>query len=108
MAQTAALTPELNAKSARLLELLRGMGRVAVAFSGGIDSTVVAMAAHLALGGRAVAITADSPSVPRAEIAEARELARRVGIRHYLVATAEFNDPDYVRNDGARCYFCKD
>jgi len=69
---------------------------------------VVAMAAHRALGDRAVAITADSPSVPRAEIAEAQELARRIGIRHRLVATEEFNDSDYVRNDGARCYFCKD
>lgn len=102
------LPPELAAKRDRLLEILRGLKRVAVAFSGGIDSTVVAMAAQRALGDRAVAITADSPSVPRAEIAEAQELARRIGVRHRLVATAEFNDPDYVRNDGARCYFCKD
>ena len=99
---------EVAAKRDRLLEILRSLKRVAVAFSGGIDSTVVAMAAHRALGDRAVAITADSPSVPRAEIAEAQELARRIGIRHRLVATEEFNDPDYVRNDGARCYFCKD
>jgi uncharacterized protein len=102
------LPPELAAKRDRLLDVLRSLKRAAVAFSGGIDSTVVAMAAQRALGDRAVAITADSPSVPRAEIAEAQELARRIGIRHRLVATAEFNDPDYVRNDGARCYFCKD
>src|SRR5438477_6224201 len=108
MAQTAALTPELNAKSARLLELLRGMGRVAVAFSGGIDSTVVAMAAHVALGDAAVAVTADSPSVARAEIDDARRLAERIGIRHRLVRTDEFASADYVRNDGSRCYYCKD
>lgn len=102
------LSPDLAAKRDRLLGILRGLNRVAVAFSGGIDSTVVAMAAHLALGERAVAVTADSPSVPRSEIAEAEELAQRIGIRHRLVKTEEFADADYVRNDGARCYFCKD
>jgi uncharacterized protein len=102
------LTPELEKKRERLLDILRGMERVAVAFSGGIDSTVVAKAACLALGDRAIAVTADSASVPRAEIAEAVEVARAIGIRHRLVSTEEFANPDYVRNDGTRCYFCKD
>jgi uncharacterized protein len=101
------LTPDLLARRDRLLRILHDLGRVAVAFSGGIDSTVVAKAAHLALGDRAVAVTADSPSVPRAEVAEAIELARRIGIRHRVVSTDEFSDPDYVRNDGTRCYYCK-
>jgi uncharacterized protein len=105
--QTSTLSPELAGKSDRLLDVLRGLGDVAVAFSGGIDSTVVAQAAYLALGDRAVAVTADSSSVPRAEIAEARRLAGQIGIRHVVIATDEFADADYVRNDGARCYYCK-
>jgi uncharacterized protein len=101
------LTADLAAKRDRLLEILTGMSGVAVAFSGGIDSTVVAQAAFIALGDRAVAVTADSASVPRSELEEAGNLARRIGIRHRIVATEEFDDPDYVRNDGTRCYFCK-
>jgi uncharacterized protein len=103
----APLTAELQAKRDRLLEVLRGLGSAAVALSGGIDSTVVAGAAALALGDRAVAVTADSPSVPRAEVDEAGRLARQLGIRHVFVSTEEFNDPDYIRNDGTRCYYCK-
>jgi len=99
---------DLNEKRDHLLSLLQSMHRVAVAFSGGIDSTVVAKAAHLALGENAIAVTADSPSVPRAEIAEAQEIARTIGIQHRLVSTDEFANPDYVKNDGTRCYFCKD
>jgi uncharacterized protein len=101
------LSPELQAKRDRLLDVLRGLGGVAVAFSGGIDSTVVARAAALALGDRAIAVTADSPSVPRAEIAGAKRLAEQIGIRHQVIRTEEFGDPDYVRNDGTRCYYCK-
>lgn len=101
------LSPEVQAKRDRLLEILRDLGSVAVAFSGGIDSTVVAQAAFLSLNNKAVAVTADSASVPRAEIDDAKRLAQQIGIRHLIVHTDEFADPDYVRNDGARCYFCK-
>src|SRR5581483_6763693 len=97
----------LATKADALLVALRAMGRVAVAFSGGVDSAVVAKAAHVALGDNAVAVTADSPSVARAELADARRIARQIGIRHRVIRTDEFDDPDYVRNDGTRCYFCK-
>jgi uncharacterized protein len=106
--ESPALPTDLQAKHDQLLALLEAMRRVVVAYSGGIDSTVVAKAAFLALGDQAMAVTADSPSVPRAEIAEARALAERIGIRHQLVSTEEFANPDYVKNDGTRCYYCKD
>jgi uncharacterized protein len=109
MVETASLRlpSDLIAKRDRLLDILRGFGRAVVAFSGGIDSTVVARAAFEALGNRAVAVTADSASVPRWEIEDARRLASQIGIEHRVVATEEFDNPDYTRNDGARCYFCK-
>src|SRR3954470_17202059 len=103
----APLPAELLAQGDRLLAVLRDLGGVAVAFSGGIDSTVVAQAAFLALGDRAVAVTADSPSVPRAEVEDAKRFAAQIGIQHKIVATDEFADANYVRNDGTRCYFCK-
>ncbi|WP_439628649.1 ATP-dependent sacrificial sulfur transferase LarE [Gemmata sp.] len=104
---TTELSPELAAKRDRLLAALAELGGVAVAFSGGIDSTVVAKAAFLALGDRAVAVTADSGSVARAELEDARRLAALIGIRHVVVPTQEFDNPDYLKNDGTRCYHCK-
>lgn len=101
------LSPDLLGRRDRLLAVLRGLPGVAVAFSGGVDSAVVAQAAFLALGGKAVAVTADSPSVPRSELADARRLAAHIGVRHVVVPTGEFGNPDYLRNDGARCYHCK-
>ena len=91
----------------RLIAALRGYGRVAVAYSGGIDSTVVAQAAYLALGDDAVAVTAVSDSLASGELEEAETLARQIGIRHRVIRTEEFADPNYVRNNVDRCYFCK-
>ena len=101
------LTPELTAKRDRLLEILRGYGRIAVAFSGGIDSTIVAKAAQLAVGDDAVAVTATSASLASGELDEASQLARLIGIRHRVIETSEFDEPDYVKNAPNRCYFCK-
>jgi uncharacterized protein len=96
-----------NTQREKLVETLRGYGRVAVAFSGGIDSTVVAQAAYEALGDMAIAVTAVSESLAAGELEEAQELARKIGIRHRVIRTEEFADPNYRRNDSNRCYFCK-
>lgn len=95
-------------KLARLHRVLAGMDGAVVAFSGGADSTFLAFVAHRALGQRACAVTADSPSLARSELREATELARRLGLRHQIVATGELDDQRYVRNEADRCYFCKD
>jgi pyridinium-3,5-biscarboxylic acid mononucleotide sulfurtransferase len=96
-----------NTQREKLVETLRGYGRVAVAFSGGIDSTVVAQAAYEALGDAAIAVTAVSESLAAGELEEAQEIARKIGIRHRVIRTEEFADPNYRRNDSNRCYFCK-
>lgn len=98
---------DLSEKRQKLLELIRGYGPCAVAFSGGVDSTVVAKAAQLALGDRAVAVTGTSASLAAGELDEARRIAGLIGIRHEVLATDEFSNPAYVRNAPDRCYHCK-
>ncbi len=98
---------DLDERREKLLAILSALPGAVVAFSGGVDSAVVAKAAFLALGDRAIAMTSDSPSVPRSELAAARELAALIGIRHEVLPTTEFDNPAYQKNSGDRCYFCK-
>jgi uncharacterized protein len=87
--------------------LIRDLDRVVVAYSGGIDSTLVLAVAHRELGSNAVAVTAVSPSLARSELEESRRLADRIGARQILVESTEMNDSRYRQNNPDRCYFCK-
>lgn len=98
----------LQEKQERLFGVLKDMGRVIVAYSGGTDSAYLAWAAHRALGPNAVAMTADSASLPESHKRDAEAFVRRFGIAHEYIATREFENPDYVRNDANRCFHCKD
>lgn len=97
----------LDEKRQLLLDRLAELNSCAVAFSAGVDSTVVAKAARLALGDAAVAVTGTSASMASGELEEARELAALIGIRHVVVSTEEFSQPNYLRNASDRCYHCK-
>lgn len=101
------ITEELAGKRDHLLELLRGLDSCAVAFSAGVDSAVVAQAAAMALGPRAVAVTGVSPSLAEGELDEARAMAQLIGIRHLEIPTQELTRPDYAQNAPDRCYHCK-
>ena len=86
---------------------MRSFGSCLVAYSGGVDSVFLARVAFDVLGGKALAVIADSPSLPRRELAEALEIASRFQIPLRVVKTAEFENADYLANPANRCYFCK-
>ncbi|HEY1067799.1 MAG TPA: ATP-dependent sacrificial sulfur transferase LarE [Pirellulales bacterium] len=94
-------------QAAALVALLKPLERCVIAFSGGVDSAVVAQAAFLALGDRAVAVTADSESLPTEELAGAVRTAAAIGILHRVVRTREIDRAGYRANTGDRCYHCK-
>jgi len=98
----------LAAKQDRLFSVLRELDPVIIAYSGGTDSAYLAWAAHQTLGERAIAITADSASIPESHKRDAAEYARVCGFRHEFIPTFEFDNPDYVKNDKDRCFHCKD
>lgn len=103
-----ATAEELSCKRKALERELRAMGRVLVAYSGGADSAFLAWAAHLSLGAEMLAVIADSPSLARYQLADAVAFAREQNIPLEIIHTQELSRPDYVRNDAARCFHCKD
>jgi uncharacterized protein len=95
------------AREMQLRERLRRADAALIGFSAGVDSTYLLAVAHAELGARVTAVTADSPSLARSSLAEARAFCAARGIAHRVVPTREFEDPAYAANDGQRCYHCK-
>ncbi len=103
----ASLEYSLQERYLKLRKLFHDMGAVLVAFSGGIDSTLVLKLAHDALGSRAIAVTAISPTFPEVELDIVRQLSQEIGARLIITETNQLQMPHFVRNDGMRCYHCK-
>ncbi|MFQ6113510.1 MAG: ATP-dependent sacrificial sulfur transferase LarE [bacterium] len=95
------------AKYEQLKAILARLESLIVAYSGGVDSVFLFRVAYEVLGSKVLAVTADSPSVPRREIAEAQRLAQTIGARHLVIQTEEIQDANYAANPVNRCYFCK-
>jgi pyridinium-3,5-biscarboxylic acid mononucleotide sulfurtransferase len=99
---------DIETKHGLLDDHLRKLGRLLVAYSGGVDSAYLAWAAYQASGQKMVAMIADSPSLPRTQLADAVAFAHEQSIPLEVIATSELDRPEYVRNDAQRCFFCKD
>src|ERR1700739_1692818 len=99
---------DLAAKASLLTAKIQELGSVLVAYSGGTDSAYLAYAAHRALGERMLAVIADSPSLPRAELEAALAFTTENGIPTHILHTSGMENPEYVRNDSPRCFHCKD
>ena len=98
---------KLNQKYEELKSQIKKLGSAIVAFSGGIDSALVLKIAHEVLGNNAVAVTADSPSLPRKELEETKKIAKDIGARHIIINTEEAQKKEYLKNPNNRCYYCK-
>lgn len=94
-------------KLARLRSVVRGCQSAVVAFSGGVDSSVVCAIAHEVLGDNVAAVTAVSQTYPSGEIGAAKKVATQIGIKHIVVATDELKDKNFTKNPPERCYYCK-
>lgn len=105
--RVSAISPELQQKEDRLREILHGAGRLLVAFSGGVDSSYLAYAAHRELGESSLAVTAASPSYPRSHREMAEKVSAQVGMAHRFVSTLEMESEAYRANAPDRCYHCK-
>ncbi len=97
----------METKLAQLKSLINDLGLVLVAYSGGVDSTLLAFLSHEMLGDRSLAVTARSPIFTPVEINQAQSLALRLGLRHVIIDTNQLDDPSFVANDPQRCYYCK-
>lgn len=98
---------ELDKKYAKLKESLQHLNKLIVAFSGGVDSALLLKVAYDTIGDKILAITADSPSIPRRELAEAKTIAKDIGASHLVVQTKEMEEDNYIKNSTSRCYYCK-
>src|ERR1043165_8959373 len=101
------MTDGMSEKARALRDTLESLGSVVVAYSGGVDSAYLAYVASRAIGDRALAVTADSPSYPARHRPLAIRIAHDFGLRHQIIRTSELERPEYRANPANRCYYCK-